>query len=165
MAKKSGDSINHKFNSSEYDWIWAGLDRYLEKNALKQTKQRRQIIEQFLGMNERHVDAEQIHARIKESGLNIGLATIYRTLNLLKDAKLVDQHSFADGRSVFELMAPDTHHDHLVCTRCGFVTEFEDQQLESMKENIAKKLGFVLESHKLDLFGRCLIEDCDRLKK
>ncbi len=136
-------------------WFWEGLDQYLDKMGLKQTQQRRVIVEHFLSLNS-HVDAEELHRRVREDGHDIGLATIYRTLNLLTEAGLVEQKSFQDGRSVFEVAHPGAHHDHLICTRCGNVVEFEDPEIEALQEKIAKKNGMQLCSHRLDLFGVCI---------
>src|SRR5690349_14518075 len=97
-----------------FEWFWDKLESYLKDQDLKQTKQRKVIIEHFLNLD-KHVDADHLHAAIRDSGHNIGLATIYRTLNLLCEAGLIEQQSFADGRAVFEVDKPGTHHDHLVC--------------------------------------------------
>lgn len=138
-------------------WFWEGLDAYLARNQLKQTKQRKLIVKRFLEMKT-HVDAEDLYESVRKDGHNIGLATIYRTLNLLKDAGLAEQNSFADGRAVFEINKPGDHHDHLVCVDCGKVVEFENEQIEELQRNVAKENHFVLTSHRLDLFGHC--QDC-----
>ena len=151
-------TINHKKadkdDQESLRWFWDGLDSYLAKNQLKQTRQRRLIVRQFLEMKS-HVDAEDLYASVRKDGHSIGLATIYRTLNLLKDAGLAEQNSFADGRAVFEILKPGDHHDHLVCLGCGQVIEFENQQIESIQKQIAKDNNFTLTSHRLDLFGYC----------
>lgn len=137
-----------------FAWFWAGLDQYLESHNLKQTQQRKVIVEHFLRINA-HVDAEELHRRVREDGHDIGLATIYRTLNLLKDAGIVDQQSFQDGRSVFEVASPDSHHDHLICTACGKVIEFEDPEIEALQIKMAAHYNMTLKSHRLDLYGTC----------
>lgn len=136
-------------------WFWDGLDAYLVRHQLKQTKQRKVIVNLFLQMDA-HVDAESLYAMVRQKGLNIGLATIYRTLNLLRDAELVEQHAFADGRSVFEINRPDAHHDHLLCVGCGKIVEFESEEIEELQRKIAREKGFILSSHRLDLYGNCL---------
>ena len=137
-----------------FAWFWEGLDQYLEQMGLKQTQQRRLIVQHFLAINS-HVDAEELHRRVNGEGHDIGLATIYRTLNLLTEAGLIEQKSFQDGRSVFEVAHPGSHHDHLICTECGRVVEFEDQEIEDLQNKIASKYGIELKSHRLDLFGFC----------
>ncbi len=137
-----------------FAWFWEGLDQYLDQMGLKQTQQRRLIVQHFLSINS-HVDAEELHRRVRAEGHDIGLATIYRTLNLLTEAGLIEQKSFQDGRSVFEVAHPGAHHDHLICTECGHVVEFEDQEIELLQEKIASKFGMELKTHRLDLFGTC----------
>lgn len=147
-----------------FAWFWEGLDQYLDKTGLKQTQQRKIIVQAFLEINS-HVDADELHRRVVAEGHEIGLATIYRTLNLLTEAGLVEQKSFQDGRSVFEVAHPGSHHDHLICTECGHVIEFEDEEIESLQETIAKKYGIELKSHRLDLYGRCIDRSaCDKRK-
>ncbi|RYZ64204.1 MAG: transcriptional repressor, partial [Proteobacteria bacterium] len=130
---------------------------YLAKSQLKHSKQRNFIIEEFLSMNS-HVSAEELYSQLKNMDHNPGLATVYRTLNLLKDAGLVDQKQFSDGKSVFEVMAPDSHHDHLICLLCHKVVEFENEEIERLQEQVAKKYNFKLTKHSLELFGHC--SDC-----
>lgn len=138
----------------KHQWFWEDLESYLSKHQLKQTKQRVNIIERFLELDT-HIDAEGLHSDIKKCGLNIGLATIYRTLNLLEKAKLVEQRAFADGRTLYELNTPNEHHDHLVCTECSLVIEFENEPIEKLQLEVAKEHGFKMTNHRLDLFGIC----------
>lgn len=137
-----------------HDWFWQDLDKYLLLKQLKQTKQRKSIIEIFLAMKN-HVSAEELHEEIKKHELNIGLATIYRTLNLLKEADLVEQKQFSDGRAVFEVLKPGKHHDHLICLKCSEVTEFHNEEIERIQCEVAASLGFTLEYHSHDLYGYC----------
>ena len=148
-----------------FAWFWEGLDQYLERMGLKQTQQRRVIVHHFLSIDS-HVDADVRHRQVNAVGHDVGLATIYRTLNLLTEAGLIEQKSFQDGRSVFEVAHPDSHHDHLICVECRNVVEFEDHEIEALQEAIAEKYGMELKTHRLDLFGRCLDKEaCDGRKK
>ncbi|MBI2602097.1 MAG: transcriptional repressor [Deltaproteobacteria bacterium] len=141
-------------DNSDLQWFWDTLDAHLSRQQLKQTKQRKVIVEHFLRLA-RHVDAEDLYRRVRGKGFKIGLATIYRTLNLLRDADLVTQHSFTDGRAIFEIKRPGTHHDHMVCSLCGIIQEFENDQIEVLQSKVAEDHGFTLTSHRLDLFGVC----------
>lgn len=141
-------------NTDKYEWFWSAFDCYLCQNKLKQTNQRRVIINEFLSETG-HVDAEEVHSKLRKAGHSIGLATIYRTLNMLKDAKLIEQHSFADGRAVFEIVHPDEHHDHLVCLSCQRIDEFENNEIEELQVMIANQHGYTLRSHRLELYGIC----------
>lgn len=144
-------------------WFWETLDRHLQAKQLKQTRQRQDIVECFLGLGN-HVEAEQLFQALRTRGLQVGLATVYRTLNLLKEAGLVEQKSFADGRSAFELVNPQEHHDHLVCVDCGVVLEFENEAIEKLQHAVASQFGFQLKSHRLDLFGTCQKSNCTHRK-
>ncbi len=144
----------------QQDWLWSRLTAYLVHNGLRQTDQRRDIVTALIQMNQKHVDAEKLHTAVKGQGLDIGLATIYRTLGLLKEAGIVEQRTFSDGRATFELKSPNEHHDHLICIECGLIKEFENVEIEQMKEKIADSLGFRLSSHNLELYGHCLQVNC-----
>lgn len=146
-------------NKTPGSWFWRKLDEHLKVKDLKQTKQRKLIVEELLHIND-HIDAESLHKRIQEKDSGIGLATIYRTLSLLKEAGIIEEQKFADGRAVFEILDPNRHHDHLICIRCGKIIEFEDTTIERLQEEIAAKYGFKLISHRLDLYGRCQDPHC-----
>ncbi len=149
--------------SVDLEWFWGKLESYLGKNQLKQTAQRRKIIEIFLDCKN-HIDAEQLHLEVRNRGFNIGLATIYRTLNLLKEANLVEQRDFVEGRAVFESITPSSHHDHLICRDCDHIIEFENGEIEDLQKQVALNLGFALQGHRLDLYGKCLTKNCPRRK-
>lgn len=145
----------------DMQWFWDRLNDYLKAHDLKNTNQRNLVVEKFLAMD-KHVDVESLHNVLKEEGHNVGLATIYRTMNLLKSAGLVIQHSFSEAKAVFEVSYPHTHHDHLVCLICGKVEEFVNEEIEKIQDNIAHKMGFKLLDHRLDLFGYCTDCQTDR---
>jgi Fur family ferric uptake transcriptional regulator len=147
-----------------YRWFWEALDQYLAKKNLKQTKQRRRIVELFIGLNN-HLSAEELHEAARRDGQSFGLATIYRTLNLLADAGLAEQKQFGEGRFVYEINMPGTHHDHLICLDCGTVIEFENDEIERLQEKVAAIHNFKLTSHRLDLYGHCQKPTCERRPK
>ena len=152
--RKSGTDEIDPVKKDSFTWFWDGLEDYLTRHSLKQTRQRELIVSYFLKMN-KHVAAEDLHETVRGAGHNIGLATIYRTLNLLSDAGLAEQKNFTDGRAVYEVNEPGEHHDHLVCLGCGLIIEFENEEIERLQETIAAYHGFRLESHRLDMFGTC----------
>jgi Fur family ferric uptake transcriptional regulator len=151
-------------NPKSWRWFWDALDAYLARQGLKQTRQRKQIVELFLDAKD-HLSAEELHESARKAGHDVGLATIYRTLNLLAEAGLATQKSFGESRQVFEVNEPGTHHDHIICVVCGTVTEFENDEIERLQERIAEELGFELTGHRLDLWGRCRRPDCKPREK
>ncbi len=142
-------------------WFVDELGKYLARKNLKQTKQRQALIDVFLGAAT-HVSAEELHSAARGAGLDVGLATVYRTLNLLVDAKIVEQKQFSEGRFVYEIAQPGGHHDHLICLDCGIVIEFANDEIERLQEKVAAAHKFKLTSHRLDLFGHCQKQNCER---
>ena len=150
--------------AGDYGWFWAKLDKYLEVQKLKQTQQRKKIVEFFL-KSKSHIRAEELHALMKKAGMNTGIATIYRTLNLLREAELVEQKSFADGHHVFEIFDPSSHHDHLICVDCKNIIEFHSPKIESLQSQIARRHSFKLSSHHHVLYGHCQKKNCAGKKR
>ena len=131
------------------------LSDHLEKNQLKRTRQREVILEAFLDRGG-HISSEELHQVIRESNPGIGYTTVYRTMKLLVDAGLADERHFDDGLARYESCSQ--HHDHLVCTGCGKIVEFESEKIETAQSAIAKEQGFTLERHRHELYGKC--SDC-----
>lgn len=126
----------------------------LKKAGLKITLPRIKILEILEKTPDRHLSAEDVYKILVESGEDIGLATVYRVLTQFEEAKLVIRHHFAEGHSVFELDL-GTHHDHLVCVKCGHVEEFVDEIIESRQKTVAEKNGFCMTDHSLNIYGIC----------
>jgi Fur family ferric uptake transcriptional regulator len=145
--------------------IHEAFDAYLGRLGLRQTKQRKLIVEAVLQVGP-HVDAEAIATRARQLDRSIGVATVYRTLQLMTAAGILLEHSFSKDRSTFEFVSPDKeHHDHLICNQCGAIVEFCDESLENLQEQIAHRLGFRLRTHRMELFADCLKpEQCSRKK-
>jgi len=104
--------------------------------------------------DERHLSAEKVYKILLSENEEIGLATVYRVLTQFEAAGLITRHHFEGGNSVFELNR-GTHHDHIVCMKCGKVDEFTDEVIEKRQSNIAKGLGYELTDHSLYLYGFC----------
>ncbi len=137
------------------------LARYLEGHNLKHTKQREAILEIFLGQKG-HVTGEDLYQAVREKHPQIGYTTVYRTMKLLCEAGLASERHFDDGVTRFEI--EHEHHDHLVCTRCGKIVEFECSMIEQAQNDIVKRYGFRLLRHRHELYGHC--PDClDEKKK
>jgi Fur family ferric uptake transcriptional regulator len=131
------------------------LAQYLEQHNLKHTRQRDEILDAFLSVKG-HITSEALHQLVRETSPNIGYTTIYRTMKLLCEAGLAAERNFDDGITRFEIA--HEHHDHLVCTRCGKIIEFECEMIEAAQQQIADKYGFRVLRHRHELYGHC--EDC-----
>ena len=130
------------------------LESYIAEHKLKITKQRRVVLNVFLECKD-HVSVEELYSIVSEQDPKIGLATIYRTLALLTKSGLALEMDFGDGQKRYESSFMSAHHDHMVCTECGKIIEFNHPLIEKYQEEIAIQNGFKITSHKLDLFGHC----------
>ena len=122
----------------------------LEKN-MRMTEQRR-IIARVLSAASDHPDVEELHRRAHAVDPHISIATVYRTVRLFDEAGIIDRLDFRDGRSRYEEHSDD-HHDHLIDMKTGKVVEFVDEEIEALQEAIARKLGYRLVDHRLELYG------------
>lgn len=134
-------------------------DQELRKAGLKVTLPRVKILEllELAHQENRHLSAEEVFRQLRDTGDDIGLATVYRVLTQFQDAGLVIKHNFDADQAVFELES-GAHHDHLVCLRCNSITEFNDPVIEQRQQQIAVTHGFRLTHHSLCLYGICA--DC-----
>lgn len=129
----------------------------LRNAGLKVTLPRVKILEILESSEHRHMSAEDMYKALRDSGEDIGLATVYRVLTQFETAGLVTRHHFEGGHSVFELNQ-GTHHDHIVCVKCGRVDEFVDGEIEQRQKRIATAKGYEITDHSLYLYGIC--PDC-----
>lgn len=121
------------------------------QKGVRMTGQRR-VIAQVLDQAHDHPDVEELYRRAAKIDEKISLATVYRTMKLLEEFSIVERHEFRDGRSRYE-PAPEDHHDHLIDLKSGKVIEFTSEEIEHLQEEIARKLGFKLVDHRLELYG------------
>ena len=128
--------------------------RALKEVGLKTTLPRLKILAILTENDVRHVTAEDVYKSLLDAGDEIGLATVYRVLTQFEAAGLVIRHNFEGGRSVFELN-DESHHDHMVCAKCGKVIEFFDDIIEQRQREVAKRAGFTIEDHALYIYGIC----------
>ena len=126
----------------------------LRKAGLKVTLPRMKILDILENTSSRHQSAEDVYKALLDTGEDIGLATVYRVLTQFEAAGLVTRHHFEGGHSVFELNE-GSHHDHIVCVKCGKVDEFIDETIEKRQQAIAKGLGYELTDHCLYMYGIC----------
>lgn len=138
-----------------YDGLLEKFKELLKNNALKFTKQR-ELILKFLYQNKGHYTPEDIYMLLKKEypDVNIGIATVYRTLTLLEESHIVSSISFGIQGKKYEL-GLKKHHDHLICTKCGKIIEFYDEIIEERQEEIAKKFNFKMTGHTMKIEGIC----------
>ena len=129
----------------------------IKQAGLKVTLPRVKILNALESSDKRHLSAEDVYKILLQKGEEIGLATVYRVLTQFESAGLVCRHHFEGGQSVFELNR-GSHHDHLVCVKCGKVVEFVEETIEERQRVIAREHGFALEDHSLVIYGLC--SDC-----
>lgn len=127
------------------------IEDLCQKKGLRMTDQRR-IIAQVLSNAEDHPDVEEVYKRASEVDSHISIATVYRTVRLFEEAGILERHDFRDGRSRYEPVS-DEHHDHLINIETGEVIEFHLEEIEQLQDDIAKKLGFRLVDHRMELYG------------
>lgn len=133
----------------------------VRRSGLKLTKQREAICEVFFAQ-EGHRRAEEILNDARRLDANVSLATVYRTLKLLQEYGFAHSHNFQDGQALFEpCFDINDHHDHLICTQCGRIVEFVNQEIERLQMRVAKRHGFTVTDHKMELYGLC--SDCQQL--
>lgn len=127
------------------------LEKLCQEKGLKMTEQRR-IIARVLSEAEDHPDVEQVYQRATAIDPKISIATVYRTVKLFEEANILERHDFGDGRARYE-EAPEAHHDHLIDVKSGEVVEFYSEEIEKLQDAIARKLGYRLVDHRLELFA------------
>lgn len=121
------------------------------KKGMRMTDQRR-VIAQVLSDATDHPDVEEVHRRSTAVDSGISIATVYRTVRLFEEAGILERHDFRDGRSRYEPVS-DEHHDHLIDLETGDVHEFHNEEIERLQEAIARKLGYKLMDHRMELYG------------
>jgi Fur family ferric uptake transcriptional regulator len=139
----------------EYNKLLNDFKNLLKSNNLKFTIQREVILETLYNSDE-HLSPEALYNLIQKKypQLNTGIATIYRTLTLLEESEIVTSLSFGAQGKKYELGAKE-HHDHMICTNCGLITEFVDEEIEKRQHVISEQLGFKMTEHSMQIYGIC----------
>jgi Fur family ferric uptake transcriptional regulator len=130
--------------------------RCVEK-GMRMTEQRRTIA-QVLNDADDHPDVEELYRRCVKVDNRISISTVYRTVKLFEDAGIIERHDFREGRARFEQI-PESHHDHLINLRTGEVLEFQSEEIEKLQAEVARKLGYRLIDHRLELYAVPLKDD------
>jgi Fur family transcriptional regulator, ferric uptake regulator len=127
---------------------------FAASKGLSSTSQRDIILEVFLSTHQ-HISVEELYLKIKASNPGVGHATVYRTLKLFVESGLAREILLHDGQTRYEHVIVGKHHDHLVCTNCNSIIEFEDATIEKLQEEIAARHGFQIKNHKMEIYGFC----------
>ena len=145
-------------SNAEIDEIIDELKKIVKQKGLKYTEQREIVLDILLHAKE-HLTAEEVYNEIKKKYLNsnIGIATVYRALSFLEEVDLITSINFGTDGKKYESNSK-SHHDHLICTSCGKIIEFMDDEIEKRQDKIAKKNKFRIVSHSMQLYGTC--ESC-----
>jgi Fur family ferric uptake transcriptional regulator len=130
------------------------LNEYMLKRGLRSTEQRRLIIDTFFEQHE-HITIDSLLKQVRAVDARVGYATVYRTMKLLSESGVVQEHKFGDGFTRYELSDEEAHHDHLII-------EFEEPQIEALQDKIARRYGFLVRAHKHEMYGLCA--DCQKPK-
>ena len=133
---------------------------YIKKNNLKSSK-RRDLIFDFIIQESGHFTIDDLYQKLLTIDPDIGIATIYRTIRLLVDCRVLAEHTFGEKKGFYEInnySSPD--HGHLICIVCGKIIEFQCEFMENCQKNLTKKHKFKVNSHKFEIFGIC--KECQR---
>ena len=125
--------------------------------GMRMTEQRR-VIARVLAESGDHPDVEELFRRCAKVDDRISISTVYRTMRLFEDAGIIERHDFRDGRALYET-SPDAHHDHLINLRTGEVIEFQSEEIERLQTEVARRLGYKLVDHRLELYAVPLDDD------
>jgi Fur family ferric uptake transcriptional regulator len=127
------------------------IEKLCIEKGMRMTEQRR-VIARVLSVSHDHPDVEELYRRAHAEDPHISIATVYRTVRLFEEAGIISRLDLRDGRSRYE-EAPETHHDHLVDMKTGKIVEFMDEEIEALQHAIARKLGYKLVDHRMELYG------------
>ena len=127
------------------------IESKCKQRGVRLTDQRK-LIAKVMSESESHPDVDELHKKVSKFDSKISIATVYRTVKLFEEAGIVAKHDFKGNKSRYE-QAPDEHHDHLIDINSGEITEFVNEEIEKLQVQVAKKLGYKLVDHRLELYG------------
>ena len=127
------------------------IESKCKDKGVRLTEQRK-VIAEILSNSKDHPDVDELHKRVAEVDKKISIATVYRTVKLFEESGILEKHDFKGGKARYE-QSQDEHHDHLIDINSGDIIEFVDKDIEKLQNAVAKKLGYKLVDHKLELYG------------
>ena len=122
-----------------------------KQRGVRLTDQRR-LIAKVMSLSSDHPDVDELHKKISKIDEKVSVATVYRTVKLFEESGIIEKHDFKGGKARYE-QSPDIHHDHLIDVNTGEIVEFVDEEIEKLQNKVAKKLGYKLVDHRLELYG------------
>ena len=129
------------------------IEEKCKNKGVRLTDQRKVIAQSLMSkVSKDHPDVDELHKRVSDIDKKISIATVYRTVKLFEEAGILEKHDFKGGKARYE-QSPDEHHDHLIDINSGEIIEFVDKDIEKLQNEVAKKLGYKLVDHKLELYG------------
>lgn len=134
--------------------------RWLVQHGLKYTRQREVILEVFLEADDEHLSLDQLLERSRARHPSVGYATVYRTMKILTECGLANEHKFGEGLVRYEPAVDGEHHDHLICATCGKILEFEDDRIERYQNEVAAAHQMRVVSHRHEIYAECLRSPC-----
>ena len=143
--------IEGDFTGRNEAFVSDRIERLCQEKGLKMTEQRR-VIARVLSESDDHPDVEQLHRRATAIDPRISIATVYRTVRLFEEASILERHDFREGRARYE-ESSEEHHDHLIDVESGKVIEFRNEEIEKLQREVARRLGYELVDHRLELYG------------
>ena len=131
--------------------MYADIESKCKQKGVRLTDQRK-LIAKVMSETENHPDIDELHRKVNKLDSKISIATIYRTVKLFEEAGIISKHDFKGNKARYE-QATEEHHDHLIDINSGEITEFVNEEIEKLQEQVAKKLGYKLVDHRLELYG------------
>lgn len=141
--------------SIDIDGLLDKFEAFLQKKSLKLTSQRRQLLDKILDMDKTHFTADDLVDQFRDQRPRISKATVYRTLSVLVESSILEEHQFGESYKVYELSEGRPHHDHLICTSCGKILEFVNEEMERLQDKVAHGNGFHPTHHSQKIYGTC----------
>jgi len=129
----------------------ADIESKCKQRGVRLTEHRK-LIAKVMSESESHPDVDELHKKVSKFDSKISIATVYRTVKLFEEAGIISKHDFKGNKSRYE-QVPEEHHDHLIDVNSGEITEFVNEEIEKLQKEIAKKLGYKLVDHRLELYG------------
>lgn len=149
MITYDSEYLEEKYNEARLSF-----KEYLETNKNRKTPERFAILEEIY-LNQHHFDAEELYIKMKQNAYRVSRATIYNTLDLLVECRLIKAHQFGINKTLFERSYGFEDHDHLICTSCGKIVEFQDERQQSTVTEQCLTAGFKQEHYALNIYGKC----------